>query len=128
MAKGAKSGSGKGKGPAAAPRTRQECGRWRGENVQPRETFGAVEVAALIFYVQRYLPKTIEAGGRPGTGYGLRERRQLWDKVRRAMYRESGVRRTDKQVTHRWSDVLDRDQELLDLLGVQIPGLGEYSD
>ncbi|XP_078503323.1 uncharacterized protein LOC144762046 [Lissotriton helveticus] len=36
---------------------------------------------------------------------------------------ESGVRRTYNQATHRWSDVLDREQDLLHLLGIEIHGL-----
>ncbi|XP_078496493.1 uncharacterized protein LOC144752437 [Lissotriton helveticus] len=121
MVKGAGKHPEKGKGPA--PHARLPCGRLRGENVAPREIFSAEEVAALVFYVQRRLPRTIMAGGKIASGYGLRERRKRWEKVCRAMYQQSRVRRTYNQVTHRWTDILDRERDLLDLLRLEIPGL-----
>ncbi|XP_078523839.1 uncharacterized protein LOC144792609 [Lissotriton helveticus] len=39
------------------------------------------------------------------------------------MYQHPRVRRTYNQVTHRWTDILDRERDLLDLLGLEIPGL-----
>ncbi|XP_078502625.1 uncharacterized protein LOC144759725 [Lissotriton helveticus] len=121
MVKGAGKHPEKGKGPA--PRARLPCGRLSGENVQAREIFSAEEVGALVFYVQRRLPRTIMAGGRIASGYGIRERRKRWEKVCRAMYQHSRVRRTYNQVTHRWTDILDRERNLLDLLGLEIPEL-----
>ncbi|XP_078540201.1 uncharacterized protein LOC144825228 [Lissotriton helveticus] len=96
--------------------------------VVPREIFSPEEVGALVFYVQRRLPKTIAAGGRIAGGYTNRqERRKRWEQVCRALFHISGVQgvqRTYNQVTHRWTDILDRERDLLDLLGVEVPGLG----
>ncbi|XP_078527955.1 uncharacterized protein LOC144802773 [Lissotriton helveticus] len=52
------------------------------------------------------------------------ERRKRWEQVCRALFDISGVQRTYNQVTHRWTDILDRERDLLDLLGVEVPGLG----
>ncbi|XP_078514890.1 transient receptor potential cation channel subfamily M member 2-like isoform X1 [Lissotriton helveticus] len=110
-------------GPAA--RARLPCGRFRAEMVVPRDIFSPEEVGALDFYVQRRLPRTIAAGGRIAGGYTNRqEQRKRWEQVCRALFDISGVQRTYNQVTHRWTDILDRERDLRDLLGVEVPGLG----
>ncbi|XP_078496841.1 uncharacterized protein LOC144752889 [Lissotriton helveticus] len=63
------------------------------------------------------------AGGKIARGYGIQERRKRWEKVCWAMYQHSRVRRTYNQATHRWTDLLDRERDLLDLLGLEIPGV-----
>ncbi|XP_069062133.1 uncharacterized protein [Pleurodeles waltl] len=106
-----------------ASATRTPCGRRRRSGVQPRPIFTEAEVAALIFWVQRHLPSMLAVGGRPGSGYSLRERRVRWGRVRRCVRRSTGGQRTTQQLTHRWADIINREQDLLDLLGVEVPGL-----
>ncbi|XP_078515512.1 uncharacterized protein LOC144780876 [Lissotriton helveticus] len=108
--------------------SRTPCGRRRRSGVQPRPIYTEAELAALIFWVQRHLPAMLAAGGRPGSGYPLRQRRLLWGKVRRCVRGSTGSPRTTQQLKHRWADIVNREQDVLDLLGVEVEGFGSPSE
>ncbi|XP_078518082.1 uncharacterized protein LOC144782584 [Lissotriton helveticus] len=99
------------------------CGRRRPSWVQPRPIYTEAELAALIFWIQRHLPSMLAAGGRPGRGYAAQERLLRWGRVRRCVRGSTGVKRTTQQLIHRWNDIIDREQDLLDFLGVEVVGL-----
>ena len=66
-----------------------------------------------------------QAGGRPRKGYGMAKRRQLWKKVRCFMLQQTGTTRTPRQLMHRWADILEREVDLLDFLGVEVERLDD---
>ena len=110
---------------SSAAQERAPCGRRKHEGVEPRPVFDEAEVAALIFLVQRHLPRILATGGRASWGYSAEERRQRWDRVRRRMRRLTGVERPIKQIQHRWSDIISREPDLLEMLSVEVEGPGQ---
>ncbi|KAJ1217553.1 hypothetical protein NDU88_005147 [Pleurodeles waltl] len=75
------------------------------------------------------LPPTsaMAAGGRVIQGYPTEAGRILWGKVLHHLQRVHASQSSDHQLKHRWADLITREQDLLDHLGIVIGGtVGEY--
>ncbi|KAJ1166850.1 hypothetical protein NDU88_007246 [Pleurodeles waltl] len=60
-------------------------------------------------------------------GYPTEARRIRWGKVLHHLQRVYASQRSDQQLKHRWADLITREQDLLDHLGIVIGGtVGEY--
>ncbi|KAJ1171123.1 hypothetical protein NDU88_002994 [Pleurodeles waltl] len=64
----------------------------------------------------------IQAGGRVIQGYPTEARRIRWGKVLHHLLRVYASQRSDHQLKHRWADLITREQDLLDHLGIMIGG------
>ncbi|KAJ1153564.1 hypothetical protein NDU88_006323 [Pleurodeles waltl] len=64
----------------------------------------------------------IQAGGRVIQGYPTEARRIRWGKVLHHLQRVYASQRSDHQLKHRWADLITREQDLLDHLGIMIGG------
>lgn len=80
------------------------------------------EYGGLLWLIVHYLPNMIGSGGRVLLGYPTQERKLRWERVRYQMLRIFGVDRTLRQYKHRWADVINREQDLLDHLGIEVEG------
>ncbi|KAJ1113346.1 hypothetical protein NDU88_001592 [Pleurodeles waltl] len=64
----------------------------------------------------------IQAGGRVIQGYPTEARRIRWGKVLHHLQRVYASQRSGHQLKHRWADLITREQDLLDHLGIMIGG------
>ncbi|KAJ1140627.1 hypothetical protein NDU88_006976 [Pleurodeles waltl] len=83
---------------------------------------GEDELGGFIWLVSHFLPLMLEAGGRVIQGYHTEARKIRWEKVRHHLVRVYGSLRNVHQLKHRWADLITREQDLLDHLGLQIGG------
>ncbi|KAJ1154827.1 hypothetical protein NDU88_007570 [Pleurodeles waltl] len=83
---------------------------------------GEDELGGFIWLVCHFLPLMLEAGGRVIQGYHTEARKIRWEKVRHHMVLVHGTMRNVHQLKHRWADLITREQDLLDHLGVRIGG------
>ncbi|KAJ1207059.1 hypothetical protein NDU88_002451 [Pleurodeles waltl] len=85
------------------------------------------ELVGFIWLVCHFLLLMIEAGGKVIQGYQTEARRIRWGKVLHQLQRVYASQRSDRQLKHRWADLITREQDLLDHLGIVIGGtVGEY--
>ncbi|KAJ1219258.1 hypothetical protein NDU88_006827 [Pleurodeles waltl] len=88
---------------------------------------GEEELGAFVWLVCHFLPLMLEAGGRVIQGYHTEARRLRWAKMLFHLRRIFNTQRNDHQLKHRWDDLVAREQDLLDHLGVVIGGpVGEF--
>ncbi|KAJ1202629.1 hypothetical protein NDU88_006426 [Pleurodeles waltl] len=88
---------------------------------------GEEELCAFVWLVCHFLPMMLEAGYRVIQGYHKEARRLQWAKVLVHLSRIFNLQRNEHQLKHRWADLVAREQDLLDHLGVVIGGPdGEY--
>lgn len=80
------------------------------------------EFGGLLWLIYHFLPRMIGTGGRVSKGYPPKERRQRWERVQQQMSRIYHVDRTVHQLKHRWQDVVSREADLLDHLGLEVGG------
>ena len=93
----------------------------RGTNI------GVEELGGMIWLINKYLPNMLLAGGRVSKGYPNQDRQLRWEKVRKYLAKVFGSERTTSQIKHRWADLISREADLLDHLGLDIIGnLGMY--
>ncbi|KAJ1139876.1 hypothetical protein NDU88_006239 [Pleurodeles waltl] len=64
----------------------------------------------------------IQAGGRVIHGYPTEARRIRWGKVLHHLQHVYASQRSEHQLKHRWADLITREQDLLDHLGIMIGG------
>ncbi|XP_069092091.1 uncharacterized protein [Pleurodeles waltl] len=83
---------------------------------------GEEELGGFIWLVCHFLPLMIEAGGRVIPGYHTEARRIRWVKVLHHLHRVYGSQRNDHQLKYRCADLITREQDLLDHLGIVIGG------
>ncbi|KAJ1203303.1 hypothetical protein NDU88_007091 [Pleurodeles waltl] len=83
---------------------------------------GEEELGGFIWLVCHFLPLMIEAGGRVIQGYHTEARRLRWAKVLHHLQRIYNTPRNDHQLKHRWADLVSREQDMLDHLGIVIGG------
>ncbi|KAJ1207931.1 hypothetical protein NDU88_003321 [Pleurodeles waltl] len=83
---------------------------------------GEEELGVFIWLVCHFLPLMIEACGRVIQGYHTEGRRIRWGKVLYHLQRVYRSQRNDHQLRHRWADLISREQDLLDHLGIVIGG------
>ncbi|KAJ1157787.1 hypothetical protein NDU88_010486 [Pleurodeles waltl] len=83
---------------------------------------GEEELGGFIWLVCHFLPLMIEAGGRVIQGYHTEVRRIRWGKVLLYLQRVYASQRSDYQLKHRWADLITREQDLFDHLGIVIGG------
>ncbi|KAJ1203480.1 hypothetical protein NDU88_007265 [Pleurodeles waltl] len=83
---------------------------------------GEEEFGGFICLVTHFLPLMIQAGGRVIQGYPTEARRIRWGKVLHHLQRVYASQRSDHQLKHRWADLITREQDLLDHLGIMIGG------
>ncbi|KAJ1216354.1 hypothetical protein NDU88_003957 [Pleurodeles waltl] len=88
---------------------------------------GEEELGGFIWLVTHFLPLMIQAGGRVIQGYPTEACRIRWGKVLHHLQRVYASQRSDQQLKHQWADLITREQNLLDHLGIMIGGtVGEY--
>ncbi|KAJ1213335.1 hypothetical protein NDU88_000973 [Pleurodeles waltl] len=83
---------------------------------------GEDELGGFIWLVSHFLPLMLEAGGRVIQGYHTEARKIRWEKVRHHLVRVYRSLRNIHQLKHRWADLISREQDLLDHLGLRIGG------
>ncbi|KAJ1188577.1 hypothetical protein NDU88_005336 [Pleurodeles waltl] len=83
---------------------------------------GEDELGGFIWLVSHFLPLMLEAGGRVIQGYHTEARKIRWEKVRHHLVRVYGSMQNVHQLKHRWADLITREQDLLDHLGLRIGG------
>ncbi|KAJ1143856.1 hypothetical protein NDU88_010158 [Pleurodeles waltl] len=83
---------------------------------------GGEELGGFIWLVCHFLPLMIEAGGHVIQEYHTEARRLRWAKVLYHLKRIYNTLRNDHQLKHRWADLVAREQDLLDHLGIVIGG------
>ncbi|KAJ1202005.1 hypothetical protein NDU88_005809 [Pleurodeles waltl] len=83
---------------------------------------GEEELGGFIWLVCHFLPLMLEAGGRVIQEYHTEARKVRWRKVRHHLVRVYGSIRNEHQLKHRWADLISREQDLLDHLGIRIGG------
>ncbi|KAJ1125326.1 hypothetical protein NDU88_003758 [Pleurodeles waltl] len=83
---------------------------------------GEEELRGFIWLVTHFLPLMIQAGGRVIQGYPTEARRIRCGKVLHHLQRVYACQRSDHQLKHRWADLITREQDLLDHLGIMIGG------
>ncbi|KAJ1158084.1 hypothetical protein NDU88_010778 [Pleurodeles waltl] len=83
---------------------------------------GEEELERFIWLVCHFLPLMIEAGGRVIQGYHTEARRLRWAKVLYHLKRFYNTPHNNHQLKHRWADLVAREQDLLDHLGIVIGG------
>ncbi|KAJ1088984.1 hypothetical protein NDU88_002138 [Pleurodeles waltl] len=81
---------------------------------------GEEELGGFIWLVTHFLPLKIQAGGRVIQGYPTEARRIRWGKVLHHLQRVYASQRSDHQLKQRWADLITREQDLLDHLGIMI--------
>ncbi|KAJ1120682.1 hypothetical protein NDU88_008844 [Pleurodeles waltl] len=82
---------------------------------------GEEELRGFIWLACHFLPLTIEAGGRVIQGYHTEARRLRWAKVLHHLQRIYNTPQNDHQLQHRWADLVSREQDLSDHLGIVGP-------
>ncbi|KAJ1216526.1 hypothetical protein NDU88_004127 [Pleurodeles waltl] len=88
---------------------------------------GEEELGAFVWRVCHFLPIMLEAEGRVIPGYHTEAGRLRWSKMLFHLRRTFNTSRNEHQLKHRWADLVAREQDLLDHLGVVIGGpVGEY--
>ncbi|KAJ1124263.1 hypothetical protein NDU88_002724 [Pleurodeles waltl] len=84
---------------------------------------GEEELGEFIWLVTHFLPLMIQAGGRVTQGYPKEACRIRWAKVLHHLQRVYASQRSDHQLKHRWANLITREQDLLDHLGIMIGGV-----
>ena len=80
------------------------------------------ELGGLIWLVAKYLPNMVSSGGRVKMGYPTKERKLRWIKVQQYFTKMFELERTVRQLKHHWADVVGREGDLVDHLGLLIGG------
>ncbi|KAJ1198097.1 hypothetical protein NDU88_001941 [Pleurodeles waltl] len=80
------------------------------------------ELGGFTWLVCHFLPLVIEAGGHVIQRYHTEARRLRWAKVLYHLQRIYNTLRNYPQLKHRWADLIAREENLLDGLGIVIGG------
>ncbi|KAJ1188093.1 hypothetical protein NDU88_004858 [Pleurodeles waltl] len=83
---------------------------------------GEEELGAFAWLMCHFPPMVLEAGGRVIQGYHKEARRLWWAKVLFHFMRTFKTQWNEHQLKHCWADLVAREQDLLDHLGVVIGG------
>ncbi|KAJ1208667.1 hypothetical protein NDU88_004050 [Pleurodeles waltl] len=83
---------------------------------------GDEEMSGFIWLVCHFLPLMMEAGGHVIQDYHTEARRLQWEKVLYHLQRIYNTLHNDHQLKHRWADLVVREQDLLEHLGIVIGG------